>query len=198
MYRIKPNVAHLREFGAPVWVLLQGQNIACKILPKLIRRAYVGYNNDFKSVIYYNADTRRCLTSRNYKFLTALKLDPSEEIEINDDPIREGEWEEEKKENAQTDHEPGPKKKRKISETLEMSEEAKDEPRRTRGVCIDYCHLNDPFPKEDEIDADDPEANILFALTAKTKDEFCSIKQACESPEWPDWEKGIVAKLNQL
>jgi hypothetical protein len=30
----KPNVSHLREFGAPVWVLLQGQNIVQKILPK--------------------------------------------------------------------------------------------------------------------------------------------------------------------
>ena len=37
----KPNVSHLHEFGAPVWVLLQGQNIACKILPKSKRRAYV-------------------------------------------------------------------------------------------------------------------------------------------------------------
>jgi transposase InsO family protein len=24
----KPNVAHLQEFGAPVWILLQGQNVA--------------------------------------------------------------------------------------------------------------------------------------------------------------------------
>jgi len=31
---IKPNIAHLREFGVPVWVLLQGQNIAQKILSK--------------------------------------------------------------------------------------------------------------------------------------------------------------------
>ncbi len=66
----KPNVAHLREFGTNVWVLLQGQNVARKILQKSKRRAYVGYNDDPKSVIYYNTDTRRCLTSRNYKFLT--------------------------------------------------------------------------------------------------------------------------------
>jgi transposase InsO family protein len=30
----KPNVAHLREFGAPVWVLLQGKKEQRKILPK--------------------------------------------------------------------------------------------------------------------------------------------------------------------
>lgn len=26
-HSIRPNVAHLREFGAPVWVLLQGQRV---------------------------------------------------------------------------------------------------------------------------------------------------------------------------
>ena len=31
---IKPNINHLREFSAPVWVLLQGQKIPRKILPK--------------------------------------------------------------------------------------------------------------------------------------------------------------------
>jgi len=30
----KPNVAHLREFGAPVWVLSQGQHVIRKMLPK--------------------------------------------------------------------------------------------------------------------------------------------------------------------
>jgi len=30
----KPNVTHLREFGAPVWILAQGQNVQCKMMPK--------------------------------------------------------------------------------------------------------------------------------------------------------------------
>ena len=30
----KPNILHLRKFGAPVWVLLQGQNMQRKMLPK--------------------------------------------------------------------------------------------------------------------------------------------------------------------
>ena len=33
-YGSKPDVSHLREFGAPVWVLLQGQHKERKILPK--------------------------------------------------------------------------------------------------------------------------------------------------------------------
>jgi len=33
-YRKKLSVTHLREFGAPVWILNQGQNIQRKMLPK--------------------------------------------------------------------------------------------------------------------------------------------------------------------
>jgi hypothetical protein len=62
-YGHKPNVSHLREFGSSVWVLLQGQNIDRKILSKFKRRAYVGYNNESKSIVYYNAKTRKLLTS---------------------------------------------------------------------------------------------------------------------------------------
>jgi len=53
----KPNVSHLRKFGAPIWVLLQGQKVQRKMLPKSLRRAYVGYDEGSKSVIYYNAAT---------------------------------------------------------------------------------------------------------------------------------------------
>ena len=48
----KPNVAHLREFGAPVWVLLQGQKVQRTMLPKSQRRAYVGYDEGSKSILY--------------------------------------------------------------------------------------------------------------------------------------------------
>jgi hypothetical protein len=123
----KPNVSHLREFGAPVWVLLQGQNIARKILPKLKRWAYVGYNDASKSVIYYNAETRKILTSHNYVFLTLKASAPAEEIQITGDtPQREGEREER---DVQEDPESNTNRKRKNPEQV-----PEDEPRKTRGV----------------------------------------------------------------
>jgi len=65
----KPDVLHLREFGVPVWILLQGQ----KVLPKmeLCSRCstLVGYDDGSKSVLYYNAETHKVLTSRNFHFL---------------------------------------------------------------------------------------------------------------------------------
>jgi hypothetical protein len=65
----RPDVSHLREFGAPVWILLQGQKKKQKMLPKSKRRSYVGYDDGADAIKYYNADTRNVLTSRNYRLL---------------------------------------------------------------------------------------------------------------------------------
>ena len=88
----RPNIAHLREFGAPVWVLLQGQKVPQKMLPKLQCRSLVGFDDGSKSVMYYNPEMRKVLTSRNYCFLNPpITQSPPEEIEINPDTLREGE-----------------------------------------------------------------------------------------------------------
>ena len=51
-FNAKPNVAHLREFGAPVWILLQGQKEQRKMLPKSKRQVYVGYDEGARAVKY--------------------------------------------------------------------------------------------------------------------------------------------------
>ena len=93
----KPDTANLREFGAPVWVLAEGQRVMRKMLPKSHRRAYVGYDEGSKSVKYYNAETRMILTSRNYKFLIPTNSSPPEILLIDPEPTGpplEGEHEE--------------------------------------------------------------------------------------------------------
>jgi transposase InsO family protein len=65
-YGKKPSVAHLREFGAPVWILNQGEHQDRKLLPKSRRRSYVGFDDGARAVKYYNAETRKILTSRNF------------------------------------------------------------------------------------------------------------------------------------
>ncbi len=62
-FQKKPNVVHLREFGVPVWILLQGQAEQRKILPKSKRRAYVGFEDGPQAVKYYNPENRKVLTS---------------------------------------------------------------------------------------------------------------------------------------
>jgi len=62
----KPDIRHLREFGAPIWILLQGQKIPQKMLPKSTHKAYVGHDDGSGTVKYYNVETRRILTSWNF------------------------------------------------------------------------------------------------------------------------------------
>jgi len=87
----KLNVAHLQEFSALVWVLLQGQKVQRKMLPKSQRRAYIGYNEGSKSIRYYNASMRNILTLRNYRFLSKAEPSPLEEIALEPSAPLEGE-----------------------------------------------------------------------------------------------------------
>ena len=66
----KPNVSHLHEFRAPVWILHQGQAQQHKLQPKLMRQAYVSHNDGSNSILYYNAATCKILFSQNFCFLT--------------------------------------------------------------------------------------------------------------------------------
>ena len=90
----KPDVSHLHEFGAPIWILAQGQRVLQKMLPKSQCRAYIRYNEGSKVVKYYNAMMRNILTSCNYCFLVPSMDNPPEEIAIDPGeiaPPREGE-----------------------------------------------------------------------------------------------------------
>ena len=144
----RPNVSHLREFGAPVWISLQGQKISRKMLPKSQRRAYVGFDDGLQAVRYYNTETRKIFLSRNFRplFPARPSSSPQKEIEIPHDPPREEERQEEEGElpintrqvdssstslTAETTRE-GRKRKRTESEQVEK------EPRRTQGIRRDY------------------------------------------------------------
>ena len=62
-YNKKPNVSHLWEFGAPVWILLQGQKIDWKMQPKSKWQAYVSFDDGTGAIKYYNAKMHNVLTS---------------------------------------------------------------------------------------------------------------------------------------
>ena len=85
----RPNVSHLRKFGAPIWVLLQGQAVQMKILLKSQRRAYVGHDDGSKSIKYYNVAIKNILHSQNFRMLT--ELSPPEDIIIENPPEDQGE-----------------------------------------------------------------------------------------------------------
>ena len=197
----KPSVTHLREFGAPVWVLLQGQRIQRKMLPKSLRRAYVGFDEGSKSIKYYNAATRTILTLRNFCFLSPAEPSPPEELAIDSDAPLQGEcdppFEGEREDGtcrAAPKNGPESSRKRKAETNIDPRE-----PRKTRGIRRNYRHLNDgrhPFPDEEE--AGMISVTKEKAFTVIPEDDCCSLKEARESHDWPEWERAIHIELEQL
>jgi hypothetical protein len=135
-FKIKPNVSHLREFRAPVWVLLQGQKVPRKMESKSRQQAFVGYDDGSKSVKYYNAETRKILTSQNFRFLSLTNdLTPPEPITITPNTPGEGE--------SEGSMQPTSGNKSDSSKRKRTKEEGQQNQRHTRGIQIDYRH---PFP----------------------------------------------------
>jgi len=91
-FKMTPNVSHFREFGSPIWVLLQGQKEPRKMEPKSRQQVFVGYDDGSKSIKYYNVETRKVLTSRNFCFLSLTNdYTPPAPIEVLPDAPIEGE-----------------------------------------------------------------------------------------------------------
>ena len=84
-FQRKPNISHLREFGAPV--LLQGQKQQCKMLPKSKQHYYMGYEDGPKAIKYYSAETCKVLISQNFRFLNLSNEEiPIQDIIVNPEP----------------------------------------------------------------------------------------------------------------
>jgi hypothetical protein len=185
------------------------------MLPKSERRAYVGYDDGSKAIKYYNAATRNVLTSRNYKFLSTDEIPSPEEIVI--DPPSQGETSSREGERETTHderippepmtHPPCRRNTFNVGEETSAGSSQKrtyegdstrdqENKRRTRGNRPDYRYLNDPFPDEEEAGiatGSKPEAFVVIP-----DDDCSSLKDARESPEWPEWEQAIHAELDQL
>ena len=93
-FKIKPNISHLWEFGAPVWVLLQGQKVPRKMESKSRQWVFISYDDGSKSIKYYNVETCKILTSQKFHFLSLTNDEtPPEPIAITPDAPGEGESE---------------------------------------------------------------------------------------------------------
>ena len=91
-YNKKPNVSHLWEFGAPVWILLQGQKLDQKMQSKSKQQVYVSFDGGAGAIKYYKAKMCNILTSRNFKKITPPQTTPiPKNIDITPDSQHEGE-----------------------------------------------------------------------------------------------------------
>jgi hypothetical protein len=198
----KPDVSHLREFGSPVYVLLQGSQKQPKLLPKSKQQIFVGYDDGSKSIKYYNPETRRVLTSRNYQFLTNLPRQPGtpESIVVELPPAvpREGEHDGGQPNSTTLQPESQPSKRKR--EEGPQTEAENDPPERNlrRQQPVNYRKLQDPFSDEEEAD----EAHYTYTITIMHAllgtDEPKTVQEARASAEWPEWEKAIRTELDQL
>jgi transposase InsO family protein len=187
----RPNVAHLHEFGIPVWVIDEREN-RTKLEPKSIKQIFVGFEDGPKAIKYYDTHTHRVKTSRNYSFVkTPLQSQGEQKGEKETIPIAD----------VQND-----KKRKHPHDDSEITPRRSNRPRTQH----DYNLLNDPYvifhpapelaalacdPDEGQpISTSDQIINYAFKAT----DDPMTLKEAKESPDWPEWEKAIQAELNQL
>jgi hypothetical protein len=129
------NVAHLQEFGIPVWVLDERENWS-KLNPKSIKQIFVGFEDGPKAIKYYDMRTHCVKTSHNYSFA-------KEPVHIQGEQKGEQETGDVQK-NKEKEH---------PRDNLEISPWRSTRPR----IQCDYNLLNDPY------DAFDP-APELAAL----------------------------------
>jgi hypothetical protein len=180
------------------------------MLPKSRRRVYLGFDDGAKAVKYYNAETRKILTSRNFRNINPPPETPPEPIIIA--PGEQPEGEPGKRDmplpgtndsDGNNNQDPPNKRKRKRRE--EETSVDINEPRKTRGIRTDYKqlsnrgihteYLEDPF-----FDEGDDETSLIteemYAIIAG--DELNSLAEAKRSPDWTKWKKSIQEELNML
>ena len=91
-YDTKPNIAHLQEFRAPVWILLQGQKEQRKMLPKSKCQVYISHDNGAQAVKYYNTKMCKILTYHNFQPINPPDdPTPPKPIELTPDTPHKGE-----------------------------------------------------------------------------------------------------------
>jgi transposase InsO family protein len=189
----RPNVSHFKEFGAPVWILKEGENLS-KLEPKSEKQIFVGFQDGPKAVKYYSAKSRQIKTSRNFCF----RDDVTPQIHAHDVP-REGEKVPIDTQTSRVNL------RRKLSET-EPSDIPLRKSSRTK-IIHDYEILNDPHPELAELDDPEEEEQIssviatvyaAFNESGIAPENPKTIAEARKSPEWPEWEKAVLAELEQL
>src|SRR6266850_1948745 len=190
----KLDVTHLREFGTPVWILLQGQKIPQKMLPKSTHKAYVGHNDGSGAVKYYNVEMSRILTSRNFH-LHSVHPEPEPESEIPEHIIVTPDTNDKEIqpsvacEGGLGDNTHNTRKRK--------AEDLPDkEPKRTQGIRIDYKKLSDPF--SDEEDNEEETLFTQYINAAEIGGDIHSLAEAKGSDEWPEWKSAIQAEIDQL
>src|SRR6267154_4733137 len=151
------------------------------MLPKASECILVGFDDGSHSVQYYNKDTHKILSSRNYKYVNTDNTLPHEDFlpEGPDVPLKTP------GDNTDTEIKLDPNKRK-------ASDEIDTNPKWTRGAKIDYKWLDNPFNDSDHEDDSLLIIQLMIndeSYNAATTDSQISLKDAKQSPDWTEWEK---------
>ena len=208
----KPDVSHLQEFGSPVWILNEGQ--LTKLQPRSTKHTFVGFIDGPKAIRYYDASTRQVHVSCNFQFPLSQTWPNTGATPPHEKPAQgEGEsapvgTENVPDETDTTDIHPESNAegtKRKGTNARQGNDETSVRRSKRQKRTHDYRLLDDPWADgagttSGEI-ANMTSAERVYAASNKpsaTPDNPKDLRQARESSDWPDWEKAIQAKLDQL
>ncbi|KAF8625757.1 hypothetical protein AX15_005211 [Amanita polypyramis BW_CC] len=195
----KPDVAHLREYGSPVVVLIEGEKVS-ELDPKAQEHLFLGFEDETSSINYYDARTHHVKRSHNYRF-----INPQSEGELGSGTLSGGEQRGENLENQseiRLELPAGTSGKR-------VREEPELEPRRSKRprVVHDYSKLDNPLSELVQVMKEGEEiipldvAEMIYAALAdadSASDDPRTLEEAQASPDWPEWQKVIKTELEQL
>jgi hypothetical protein len=118
------------------------------------QQIFVGYDDGSKSIKYYNSDTRRVLTSRNYQFLTNLPKEPGtpEPIQVDLSPAVPHEGEHDNGDYNLSTLQSGSQRNQKRYREEPQNEDETTQRKLRKKTPVDYRRLNDPFTDEDKED----------------------------------------------
>lgn len=202
----KPDVSHLREFGCPVWVRDEDQNLS-KLSPRANEFIFVGFEDGSKAIRYYDAQKRRVKVSRNYVF--------GNDPDSDDVPVRVVQ----DRESTPAAPTPTPNP---------PSTGIRERPARAAKKSVDYKKSGNPQARlpgarhqtdvesvkeraktegesdvgEDEVE-NPPVTNFLdiawMASDENIKNDVPrSVQEAKKSPEWPQWLAAMEEEHEQL
>jgi hypothetical protein len=172
------------------------------MLPKSKRCIYVGYDDGSNSVKYYNAETRKVLTSQNFKNIQLPTNSKSPEpMIVTPDVQHEGESGADHMlqsgEVPEAERSSIPDKSRKQKQSVENPEDMDvDQPCKTQGVHPDYHYLDNPFRGEGEEKESFLGLEETYAIIAG--DKLNSLEEAKSSPDWSEWRIAIDKELKLL
>jgi len=179
-------------------------------MPKSDKHIFVGFADGPKAIKYYDASTRKVKMTRNYRFLKNAPVlqregeNGSKGTQAPTGPV-DAQTPEAKAAPTESDanrNEGSSKRPRSESET-----ETRKSKRQT--IRHDYRELNDPEPEwayldresgytDDELNEIDDILLLNAASGGHNADDPKTLREAQESPEWPQWEEAIKAELTQL